>query len=233
MRAPGADAVPEREADAWPLPATTTLLNLARIRNAPVRSSPYPFFIATGALFAGSAGRVAADFPRITKPGAIAVEDTDHGALFANLLDELRGEGFRQLIADKLDLDLDGKDLVINVRGQTRWTDGNIHTDTPSKLVTVLLYFNAPGAAVNVTGLRILRSGNDIDDFAEEVPPLLGTMVVFKVTPNCWHGFKPFAGERHSLQLNYLSGLKVTGKHEGLRRLRSHAGRTLGRLVGR
>jgi SM-20-related protein len=201
------------------------IVDLARIHQASVRESPYPFFVLADALAPDEAGDVASSFPNIDRPGAIAVNDTEYGPSFGKLLDELRRDDFRKLIANKLNVDLDGKEIVINVRGQSRWTDGNIHTDTPSKLVTVLLYFNEPGDAVEASGLRILRNSKNIEDFVEEVPPLLGTMVAFKVTPDCWHGFKPYSGARHSLQLNYLSEVRSKHKHEAARRFVGHSGR--------
>lgn len=204
------------------------LLNLDQIRRAEVRHAPYPFFSVRDALSPATAAEAARAFPAIDRPGAVSVEETRPGPRFEQLLDELRGPAFRKLIAEKFDVDLDGKDTVINVRGRTRWTDGNIHTDTPSKLITVLLYFNEPGQAEG-TGLRILRGNKDIDDFVEEIPAELGTMVAFKVTPDCWHGHRPFEGERHSLQLNYLSGQKTLGKHQLLHRLVSRAKRKLAR----
>ena len=191
------------------------VIDLARVGQATVNRAPYPYFVSTDVLQLGEASAVASSFPAIDRPGAIAVDDTAYGAAFQRLLDELRSDAFRKIIADKLGVDLDGKEIVINVRGQSRWTDGNIHTDSPSKLVTVLLYFNEPGEATKATALRILKNGRNIDDFVEEVPPLLGSMLAFKVTPDCWHGFKPYSGPRHSLQLNYLSGIKTRHKHEG------------------
>lgn len=206
------------------------MLNLDLIRQAPMRQEPYPFFVVAGAISGVAADEAANAFPRIDRPGAIGVDETEFGKPFAALLDDLRGDQFRKLIAEKFDVDLNGLDTVINVRGQTRLTDGNIHTDTPSKLVTVLLYFNEPGQA-NGTGLRILKNGKDLDDYVEEIPPTLGTMVAFKVTPNCWHGHKPFVGERHSLQLNYLSGVKTIGKHQLAHRLIGRMKRKVARLL--
>lgn len=202
------------------------LLDLDRIRQAEVRPSPYPYFIVADALSAATAGDVAKAFPAIDRPGAVAVEDTDYGPAFGQLLDELRGEAFRDILADKLKLELEGRGTTINVRGQVRLTDGNIHTDKPSKLVTVLLYFNRPEEAAG-TDVRILRNGKDLDDVVEEVPPVLGSMLVFKVTPDCWHGHKPFVGKRNSLQLNYLSGTPSRGKHQLLHRLIGRAKRKL------
>jgi hypothetical protein len=207
------------------------MLDLDRIRKAPVTQAPYPFFVVPDAIKPSEAGKAARDFPTIERPGAIDIEDTEFGPAFGSLLDDLKSEGFRKLIAKKFDLDLEDRDIVINVRGQMRLTDGNIHTDTPSKLVTVLLYFNEPGQA-DSTSLRILKNGRNLDDFVAEIPPDLGTMVAFKVTPDCWHGHKAVPGKRLSLQMNYLSGIKTRGKHQLGHRIIGRMKRKLGRLVG-
>ena len=204
-----------------------TMLDLDKIRAAEVRDKPYPFFVVERAIRADVAGQVAADFPAIGRAGVVSPDETDPGPAFRQLVAELEGEAFRRVIADKMGVDLAGLDTKINVRGHARKTDGNIHTDTPTKAVTVLLYFNRDTEASD-TGLRILNNSRDLDDYAAEVAPLLGNMLVFKVTPDCWHGHKPFEGERRSLQLNYLSGLERTRKHERFRRFFRHVGRRLG-----
>jgi SM-20-related protein len=208
------------------------MLDLERIRNAPVRADPYPYFMVEGALKAAEAPKVAADFPQIDRAGAINVDDTRFGPSFGALLDDLKSDAFRRLIAEKLDVELEGRDIVINVRGQMRLTDGNIHTDTPSKLVTVLLYFNEPGET-DKTSLRILKNGKDLDDYVEDIAPRLGNMVVFKVTPNCWHGHNAVPGKRLSLQLNYLSGVKTRGKHQLAHRLVGRMKRKVSHLLER
>ena len=203
------------------------MLDLDQIRAADVRETPYPFFVVERALRADVAERVAEDFPAIDRAGVVHPSDTSPGPAFARLLDELEGDDFRAVIAEKFGVPLDGLDVKINLRGQARRTDGNIHTDTPTKAVTVLLYFNRE-TETSDTGLRILNTGSNLDDYAAEVPPLLGNMLAFKVTPDCWHGHKPFEGERKSLQLNYLSGLERTRKHERVRRFFRHLGRRIG-----
>ena len=203
------------------------MLDLAKIRATEVSGKPYPFFVVEGALRSDVAEAVAEDFPKIERAGVVSSRDTRPGPAFARLLDELEGDEFRKLIADKFGVDLTGLDTKINVRGHARLTDGNIHTDTPTKAVTVLLYFNRETEASD-TGLRILNNSRNLDDYAAECPPRLGNMLAFKVTPDCWHGHKPFEGERKSLQLNYLSGIERTRKHERVRRFFRHIGRRLG-----
>jgi SM-20-related protein len=203
------------------------IIDLDRIRDAVVHPLPFPYFALAGSMFPIEAVEAAKAFPHIGRAGAVSIEDTIGGPAFDRLIEELRSDEFRALIGEKLDVDLTGKDIVINARGRTRVSDGNIHTDTPTKLVTVLLYFNQPGEGGD-TALRILNGPNSLDDFVEEVPPTLGSMLAFKVTPNCWHGHKPYSGERRSLQLNYLSGIERSGKHEGGRRFWSHLKRRIG-----
>ena len=102
---------------------------------------------------------------------------------------------------------------MTTVRGVMRSKDGRIHTDSRTKVITVLLYLNASWEGEG-GHLRILRGGDDIEDYVEEIPPLAGTMVVFQVTDNCWHGHKPVVGKRQSIQMNYLTGGGARDKHQ-------------------
>src|SRR5579859_7380463 len=69
--------------------------------------------------------------------------------------------------------DLAGRPTTTTVRGQCSPKDGKIHTDSLSKIITVLLYMN-PGWEQAGGRLRLLRSGNDLEDMIAEVPPLEG-----------------------------------------------------------
>ena len=57
---------------------------------------------------------------------------------------------------------------MITVRGQSDGKDGRIHTDSATKLITVLLYLN-PGWEAAAGRLRLLRGADDLDDYAAEV----------------------------------------------------------------
>jgi Rps23 Pro-64 3,4-dihydroxylase Tpa1-like proline 4-hydroxylase len=104
------------------------------------------------------------------------------------------------------------------VRGQARAKDGRIHTDSVTKLVTVLLYLNRRW---NGEGgrLRLLRSDSSLDDYCADVPPLAGTAVFFRCTKNAWHGHTPYVGERRALQLNWVTDESVVRHEERRHRL--------------
>ena len=53
--------------------------------------------------------------------------------------------------------------------------------------------------------MRLVRGPDDIEDFAVEVPPVNGTLLVFPNGPTTWHGHKQFVGQRYSIQLNYMT----------------------------
>ncbi len=53
--------------------------------------------------------------------------------------------------------------------------------------------------------LRLLRGPRDLDDYAVEVPPVNGTLLVFPNAANAWHGHKTFIGPRYTVQLNYMT----------------------------
>ena len=96
-------------------------INFRRLADANVSAKPYPHLVLTAAIDANLADAVARDFPPIESPGAIRADDTVPGPAFVDLLEDLRSDRFRSIIAQKFDLDLDGKEIVINVPGLSRW----------------------------------------------------------------------------------------------------------------
>ena len=96
---------------------------------------------------------------------------------------------------------------MLTLRGRSVERDGRIHCDSAAKLVTVLLYLNHESGAWNRHQgcLRLLRGPGDIEDFAVEVPPVNGTLLVFPNGPAAWHGHKQFVGQRYVVQLNYMA----------------------------
>jgi hypothetical protein len=126
-------------------------------------------------------------------------------------------------------MDLSNKPTMLTLRGYTTERDGHIHTDSVSKLVTVLIYMN-PTWDHEGGKLRLLTQGQSLDEYVAEVPPLAGHCVIFKVTDNCWHGHSPFVGKRLSLQLNYMAGQSALTKHISQHNLSARLKRLFPRL---
>jgi hypothetical protein len=189
------------------------MLNIEAIRSAKVSSSPYPYCVITNSILKDSLSSVVNSFPAISHPGSIPMERVNYEPLFGQLLAQLEGEELRQIIAEKFDIDLNEKPTMVTFRGIMRQKDGRIHTDSKTKLITVLLYFNNEWHSADGQ-LRILNNGQDLDNYVAEIPPLLGTMVIFKVTDNCWHGHTALEGKRLSIQMNYLTGNTAKNKHQ-------------------
>jgi hypothetical protein len=97
---------------------------------------------------------------------------------------------------------------MVTVRGQSSARDGQIHTDSVTKLITVLIYMNGKWESPKGR-LRLLRSPDNLNDVVAEVPPDEGTLLVFKNQPNAWHGFEAFEGPRKVIQLNWVTNGRV------------------------
>lgn len=194
------------------------MLDFERIHNAALKNDPYPYMVVENVIQAAAVDSILKDFPAIDYPGSIPVSEVSYGPGFDRLLNELNGDEFRAAIADRFGIDLNDLPIMTTVRGVMRDKDGRIHTDSKTKVITVLLYFNQEWQA-DGGYLRILRNSADLENFVEEIPPRFGTMVVFQVTDNCWHGHKPVVGKRLSIQMNYLTGEVAKGKHQFFHRL--------------
>jgi hypothetical protein len=184
------------------------LLDLARFASTPLARDPFDHLIVPGFIAAAALPALNADFPEIAKGGSYPTEVLRFGPAFAALIEEIESDAMRKAFAAKFDIDLDGRPVVVTVRGHTRAKDGRIHTDSKSKLLTALLYFNDDWSAEGGR-LRLLRSNRDLENYAAEVPPDKGTLLAFRCTDNAWHGHKPFIGPRRTIQVNWVTSEAV------------------------
>ncbi len=88
------------------------------------------------------------------------------------------------------------------MRGRCAGTDGQIHTDSVGKIITILIYLN-PVWQDTGGRLRLLRA-KKIDAVAAEVVPSGGNLVAFLRSDRSWHGHLPFSGERRVIQFNWV-----------------------------
>ena len=199
--ATAAATMPAREAS-W---NEATLFDFAAFDQTPLARDPFDYLVVPGFLRADALAALNRDFPPIEGPSNFTPERVTCGPAFAALIDALRDRAFAAHVERKFELDLRGCATTIGIRRFCEATDGNIHTDHKSKLITVLLYFNPdwPHAGGR---LRMVRSATDLEDYAAEVVPAGGTLLAFRRTDNSFHGHKPFVGERRMLQLSYTRG---------------------------
>jgi SM-20-related protein len=190
---------------------TTELLNLTALNDVVVNQQPYPFFVIEQSLVADSIDAIMQDFPAIDEGGSFTLDGLKTGPAFDALIEELNGSAFRQLISKKLGLDLSVLPMIVTLRGYSREKDGRVHTDSTSKIATILIYFNEKWTAQGGK-LRILNSQN-MEDSVTEVVPNAGTMLGFVVTDDCWHGHPPFEGSRRSIQINFVADQAAVKKH--------------------
>ena len=188
-------------------PPASSLLDYAALEAAQVSDVPFRHILVADFVPPETLSRVYAGLPQINRGGSFPPEALHLGAEARALMVELEGPRLRQAIAEKFGLDLDNAPSMLTMRLATREKDGQIHTDSAAKRVTALLYLNPPSDAFDHRDgcLRLLRSPTDLDDFAVEVPPTNGTLLVFPNGPTTWHGHRTHVGPRHSIQLNYMT----------------------------
>jgi hypothetical protein len=183
-------------------------IDLDAFRAMKLEHEPYDHLVVTGFLKPDAIGAIRADYPENLGPGSYPLSEIAFGPAFAGLIDELRSPEVEAAFAEKFDIDLADRPTMITVRGRCRAKDGAIHTDTDDKLITVLVYLNTDWE--NQDGrLRILRSGDDIEDYTAEVPPSAGTLLAFRRGDRSYHGHTSFEGERRVIQLNWVKDTRV------------------------
>ncbi|MDD4932302.1 MAG: 2OG-Fe(II) oxygenase [Methylacidiphilaceae bacterium] len=183
------------------------LLRVEALSSSPLVNDPFEYVIVRDFLPAELPPALEKEFPKIEKPGVFPVEGLPYGPLFAALLENLQAPSFRDAISQKFSVSLDGKPVLITVRGRCGPRDGQVHTDSETKILTLLLYLNSPWEA-DGGRLRLLRSRN-IEDVAVELPPDWGTLLLFRRSDRSFHGHRLFEGKRRVLMVNWLTSQEV------------------------
>jgi hypothetical protein len=182
-------------------------LDFAKLNATPVATTPFPHVVVPDFVPSGSLDGVLEDLPPLGKRGSFPVDSVKLGSRAAALMEAMEGPVLRASIERLFGLDLGDAPTMVTLRGWTSERDGRIHCDSLAKRVTVLLYLNRETDAWSRQEgcLRLLRGPTDLEDFAVEVPPVNGTLLVFPNGPTTWHGHRRFVGQRYSVQLNYMT----------------------------
>ena len=180
------------------------ILDLDRLREATLRRDPFDFVVVEDFV---RPEYLPGLLPVFRASGVTAVFRSTRCACdaeFAGFAAELEGEALRREIERKFAIDLSGRPTMITVRGQSDGKDGRIHTDSATKLITLLLYLN-PVWDERAAGCACC-AGPTISTTA---PPRS------RRSPARWwrsgaldasfHGHYPHRGERRVVQLNWVT----------------------------
>jgi SM-20-related protein len=198
-----------------------SLINLDALRTALLQTDPFDFLVVPNFIGVDSLAQVNSDYPAIETAANHALENLSYGPAFETLMGELRGAAFANVLAEQFSMDLASMPTTVTVRKFCERTDGNIHTDHKSKVITVLLYFNEQWDHPEGQ-IRLLRAKDNIENYAAQVSPEGGTLLAFRRTDHSWHGHTRFVGERRMVQVNYLDQSPLAVAAQRISRFGTH-----------
>jgi len=189
------------------------VIDFDRLREAIVHHDPFDYFLVHDLLAPGIGAAARAVFPD-TGHGGLVPAETHRGAdVLGRLLDALRDPELTAIFSERFGIPLDSTALMIHLRSRCRASDGGIHVDSESKVVTALLYLNESWTAEGGK-LRLLRRANDMEDMAAEVEPVEGTLIAFRRSDFSYHGHKPFEGVRRYVMLNWMVDARAARREQ-------------------
>ncbi|ACA16334.1 conserved hypothetical protein [Methylobacterium sp. 4-46] len=181
-----------------------SILNVDAVRAAPLAREPYSYILGQGVLRPEAVEELRRDFPDIAKPGYLTVDEVQLKGRFKDLIEELESDEFSAVMSEKFGLDLVACPRLTTIMKRSQPKYGAIHTDGPSKVMTLLVYMNDAWEAPAGGRLRVLYDGQKFEPYAVEVPPTMGTLFAFLRADNSWHGHHPFEGERRVVQVAWV-----------------------------
>lgn len=181
-----------------------SIIDLASLRDAQPAHEPYDFILASRFPKRDAVDDLRRDSPQIDKPGYLTVDEVRLQGRFKELIDELEGPELTEELSRKFGLDLHPFPRLTTIMKRSQPKYGAIHTDGPSKIMTMLVYMNDEWEQGAGGRLRVLYDGKNYEPYAVEIPPTMGTMFAFLRPDNSWHGHLPFAGERRVVQVAWV-----------------------------
>ena len=181
-------------------------LDLAPLLAAPVRQEPYPWVAAAGCVRPEALPALRRDFPRLERPGYHPVDTFSPRGEFAALLAQIEAGALDRAMGARFGLDFAALPRLVTVRFTSAAHEGRPHTDSASKVATLLLYLH-PGWASPGGRIRVLRR-EALEDPVEEISPAEGNVFAFLRSDRSWHGHTPFTGERRAVQVTWLRDAK-------------------------
>ena len=112
------------------------------VRNAERSSEPYDYLLTANLLRQDKIDDLRRDFPAIDKPGYLTVDEVKLHGRFKQLIAELEGPELTEELSKKFGMDLHQYPRLTTIMRRSQPKYGTIHTDGPSKVMTMLVYMN-------------------------------------------------------------------------------------------
>ncbi len=189
------------------------ILNFDAFNATTLKTDPFEYLVLPGFVRPEGLALIRKDFPPLNKPGSIPLSQLTYGQGFKDFIDALDGTEFERAVSNKFSVELAEKPTMFTVRAYCRSSDGKIHTDSVTKIITVLIYLNDDHWESNGGRLRVLRSEN-LDNYAEEVPPNGGTLLAFRRSDRSYHGHESYEGPRRAIQMNWVTSQGVVDREQ-------------------
>ena len=117
-------------------------LGIEAFRATPLTKEPFEHLVVERFIGSSALAAINADYPKISSTGSFPIDELTFGPAFNTLLDQLNSDELREAFEEKFGIDLSGRPTITTVRGWCDPKDGKIHTDSTSKIITVLIYMN-------------------------------------------------------------------------------------------
>ena len=138
-----------------------SILDISAVRAAPVSREPYAYTLGSNVLNPEAIDDIRRDFPDIAKPGYLTVDEVTLKGRFKALIDELESDAFSKILGEKFGIDLVSCPRLTTIMRRSQLKYGSIHTDGPSKVLTLLVYMNDAWDAPAAGRLRVLYDGRN------------------------------------------------------------------------
>ncbi|MFE8070083.1 2OG-Fe(II) oxygenase [Marinobacteraceae bacterium S3BR75-40.1] len=172
-----------------------------------IRHEPFEFLVAHNVIDPSLHDDLWEDFPKFRGAGYLPYNPEECGPTVNALIDHLTSPAFADRMGEALGLgNLSRYPTMVSISRYLKKRHGRIHTDGQSKIATMLLYLNKDWNPREGGCLRFLKSGDDFNDtVVPEIPPVYGTLACFRRTDCSYHGHLPFQGERHVIQIAWVT----------------------------
>ncbi|MBV9076912.1 MAG: 2OG-Fe(II) oxygenase, partial [Methylobacteriaceae bacterium] len=149
-----------------------SLVNVEAIRQAEISRDPYDHLLGGGMLRDEAIDDLRRDFPAIDKPGYLTVDEVQLKGRFKLLIEELESPDLTEELSRAFGRDLHPFPRLTTIMRRSQPKYGSIHTDGPSKIMTMLVYMNDNWSPDEGGRLRVLYDGEHFEPYKVEVPPV-------------------------------------------------------------